>query len=66
MFKTKFLDGVFGVLSLVTLGGAAAPLLAGYICDTTGSYELAIVMGATLLFIGTGLSLILKPGRECL
>jgi len=66
-FGMKFHGSIYGMLDVGWgIGGAAAPLLAGYICDTTGSYELAIVMGATLLFIGTGLSLILKPGRECL
>ena len=61
MLGTKFLNSVFGVLSLVTLGGAIGLLLAGYVFDTRGSYGPAIVIGATLLFIAMGLSLILKP-----
>ncbi|MCD6600265.1 MAG: oxalate:formate antiporter, partial [Dehalococcoidia bacterium] len=42
------------------IGGAIGPLFAGYICDTTGSYELAIIIGATAFLIGAGLSLIVK------
>ena len=60
-FGTKFHGSIFGVLSLAALGGAIGPLLAGYIFDTRGSYELAIIIGAAALFIAMSLSLILKP-----
>ena len=61
-FGTKFLGSICGMLDVGWgIGGATGPLLAGYIFDTTGSYELAIIMGATLLFIAMGLSMMLKP-----
>ena len=45
------------------IGGAIGPLLAGYIFDTRGSYELAIIIGAVVLFIAMGLSFVIKaPG----
>jgi len=61
-FGTKFHGSIYGMLDVGWgIGGATAPLLAGYIFDTTGSYELAIIIGAVVLFIAMGLSLILKP-----
>jgi len=57
---TKFLGSIFGVLLLAALGGAIGPLLAGYIFDTRGSYELAIIIAAAVLFIAMSLSLIIK------
>jgi len=59
-FGTKFHGSIYGTLSLAALGGAIGPLLAGYIFDTTGTYELAIIIGAVVLFIAMGLSLIIK------
>ena len=59
-FGTKFHGSTFGLLSLAALGGAIGPLLAGYIFDTRGNYELAIIVGAVALFIAMGLSLVIK------
>lgn len=53
---------IFGVILFFgTVGGALGPLLAGYIFDTTGSYDLAFALLATLAFIGVLLVLSLRP-----
>jgi len=60
-FGTKFHGTIFGLLSVSSgIGGAIGPLLAGYIYDITGNYELAIIIGATTLFIAMGLSFVIK------
>lgn len=59
-FGTKFHGSIYGALSTANIVGAIGPFLAGYIHDTTGSYELAFIIAAALLFIAMGLSLIIK------
>jgi len=60
-FGTKFHGTIFGFISLSCgIGGSIGPLLAGYIFDTRGSYELAIIIAAVTLFIAMGLSLVIK------
>ena len=44
-----------------TIGGAAGPLLAGYIFDITGSYQLDFLICAILSIAGITLSLFLTP-----
>ncbi|GAH44826.1 unnamed protein product, partial [marine sediment metagenome] len=40
-------------------------LLAGYIFDITGSYDIAIIVGAAVLFVAAGCSFIIKaPGTS--
>ncbi len=53
---------IYGVLTLgFTSGAAIGPLLAGYIFDLTGSYQLAFLISAFLAVFGFGLTLLLKP-----
>jgi len=60
-FGVKFYGGILGLMEIaVGIGAATGPVLAGYIFDATGSYELAIIIGAVALFIAMGLSLIIK------
>ena len=60
-FGMKFHGIIFGTLMLATgIGGAIGPLLAGYISDTRGSYNIAIIIGAVVLFIASGCSLVMK------
>jgi len=60
-FGTKFHGSIYGMVAVGEgIGGAIGPLFAGYIYDTTGSYELAIMIGAAAFLIGTGLSLVVK------
>jgi len=57
----KFHGSIFGTLSLaVAIGGAVGPLLAGYIFDATGSYDIAVIVGAAALFIAAGCSFVIK------
>lgn len=59
-FGTKFHGSIFGALSMAHIAAATGPSLAGYIHDTTGSYELAIIIGAVASFIAMGLSLTMR------
>lgn len=60
-FGTKFHGTIYGTLMLATgIGGAIGPLLAGYIYDTRGSYNIAIIIGAVVLFIALGCSFVIK------
>ncbi len=47
-----------------TTGGAIGPLVAGYIFDVTGSYQLAFLIGAIISVIGLILILSIKPARR--
>jgi len=60
-FGTKFHGSIFGMLGIAAgIGGAIGPLLAGYIYDTRGSYDIAIVVGAVVLFIAIVFSFMIK------
>ena len=60
-FGMKFHGSIFGMLEIGWgIGAAIGSLLAGYIFDTRGSYELAFIIVAAVLFIAMGLSLIIK------
>ena len=56
---------IFGVaLSIATLGSACGPYIAGYIYDTTSSYNLDFMICSILLAIGIIISVLLKPSRH--
>ena len=60
-FGTKFHGRIFGMLAIgAGIGGAAGPLLAGYTFDITGSYNIAIIVSAVMLFIAVGCSFAIK------
>jgi len=64
-FGLKFLGSIYGILDASWgIGAGISPLLAGYIFDTTGSYQLSIIMGAVVIFITAGLASLLKPPEE--
>ncbi len=50
-----------GVTFVYTIGGAAGPVLAGYIFDVTGSYSLAFLICAVLVVIAILITLSLTP-----
>ena len=60
-FGEKFHGIIFGMASAVgVIGGAVGPLLGGHVFDTVGSYDIAIIIGAVVLFVAAGCSLVLK------
>jgi MFS family permease len=60
-FGTKYHGTIFGTMSLAPgIGGAIGPLLGGYVFDITGSYNIAIIAGAVILFIAASCSFALK------
>jgi len=60
-FGTKSHGTIFGMMMLAPgIGGAIGPLLGGYIFDTTGSYDVAIIIGAAVLFMAAACSFALK------
>jgi len=64
-FGLKFLGSIYGILDASWgIGAGISPLLAGYIFDTTGSYQLSIIIGAVVIFITAGLALLLKHPEE--
>jgi len=48
----------------LTIGGAIGPVVAGYIFDTTGSYNLAFLICASLSILGLILASLLKFGHR--
>ena len=59
-FGLKNYGAIYGFqYSVFSLGAGISPLLAGYIWDTTGNYNLALVGGAILLVVAVILSLTL-------
>ncbi len=55
---------IYGVLTLgFTSGAAIGPLLAGYIFDLTGSYQLAFLISAVIAVVGLISTVLLKPIR---
>jgi len=53
---------IFGVMGLgVTIGGAIAPFLTGYIFDVTGSYQVAFLVCAAIGIVGLVLTALLRP-----
>jgi MFS family permease len=64
-FGTKAHGSIFGMLGIgLGIGGAIGPLLAGYIYDVNGSYDVAIIAGAVVLFIALGCSFAIKAPYE--
>jgi len=60
-FGEKSYGSILGMLTIsLGIGGAIGPLLAGYVYDTTGSYNIAIIIGAVVLFSATACSLVIK------
>jgi len=60
-FGQKSHGSILGAISIsLGIGGSIGPLLAGYVYDTTGSYNIAIIIGAVVLFSATACSLIMK------
>ena len=56
---------IYGVMGLgFTAGGAVGPVMIGYICDVTGSYQPAFIVCAALGIIGLILMVILKPTKK--
>ena len=45
----------------ITIGGAIGPVLAGYIFDVTGSYNLAVIICIVLILVAWILTLLLRP-----
>ena len=53
---------IFGTVNFVgTVGGTIGPVMAGYIFDVTGSYQLGFIILATASVIGLILSTLLRP-----
>ena len=62
LFGLQSIGAIIGMEMLGTsLGGAAGPLLGGYVFDVTRSYNVAFLIGAIGLLIATALILLLKP-----
>jgi len=55
---------IFGTLDFgFTVGAAIGPLLAGYIFDVTGSYQVAFLVCAVIAVVGLMLTILLTPTK---
>jgi len=64
-FGTKAVGTLIGIAGVAWgLGGIVGPLLAGYIFDTTASYDVAFLTGSLLLIIGMIAAFFLKAPRK--
>ena len=65
VFGTGSHGVIFGVvLAFGTLGGAMGPLLAGYVFDVTGSYQMVFFTLAAVAMVGLVLISMLRPLKE--
>ena len=66
-FGTKAVGTLIGIAGVAWgLGGIVGPILAGYIFDTTASYNVAFLMGGLLMLVGVIAALFLKPPKSIL
>lgn len=64
LFGLKSLGSIFGGIALgLTIGGSIGPVLAGYIFDTTGSYQPAFLLCTAMGVIAVILTILLKPTK---
>jgi len=65
LFGTRSQGAIFGTVALSgTIGGAIGPLLAGWLFDINGSYQLAFLLCTALSIIALVLASLLKqPAR---
>lgn len=62
LFGLKSSGAILGFCGLLaTLGGGSGPLLAGYIFDVTGKYQMAFVVGLMVCIVGLVCTSVLKP-----
>lgn len=62
LFGLKSLGFIFGGIALgLTIGGSIGPVLAGYIFDTTGSYQSAFLLCTAMGVIAVILTIFLNP-----
>lgn len=65
LFGMKSHGVILGLINFTsTLGAAVGPLLAGYLFDSTGSYNIAFLLCLALAVAGTILAATLKPTRK--
>lgn len=65
LFGTRAHGAIFGIVYFAgNLGGASGPLLAGYVFDVTGSYQIAFWVITGLSFIGLLIISSLRPVRK--
>jgi MFS family permease len=56
---------IYGMVGLSwTAGGAVGPIVAGYMCDVIGDYQLAFLVSAVIGVLGLLLLLILRPTKK--
>jgi MFS family permease len=64
-FGTKAVGTLIGIAGVAWgLGGIVGPILAGYIFDTTASYNMAFLTGALLLLVGMVAAIFLKEPKS--
>jgi len=65
LFGMKSHGSIFGLVSCsFTIGSAIGPLLAGYLFDVNGSYQMAFLVCAGLGIVGVMMAAILRPTKK--
>lgn len=65
IFGLKAIGTIFGLATLgFTIGGAAGPLVTGYIFDLTGSYLTAFLLSAAIGLAGLASTALLRPTQR--
>jgi nitrate/nitrite transporter NarK len=63
-FGTRSFGTIMGLMSLIaTIGGLASPIVAGWIFDTTGSYQLAWWLFTIVTVPAIPLMLLARPPK---
>lgn len=64
-FGVASLGAILGTLwALLTIAAGVAPVIAGYIFDVTGSYDVALILFSVLALVGAILALLLPSSRN--
>ncbi len=65
IYGSRHLGAIFGAIILgVGIGGVSGPILAGYVFDSTGSYNIAFSVGAGMALVGAGLPFLITEKRR--
>jgi Sugar phosphate permease len=64
-FPGNSLATIFGTINAISMvGGVLGPLIGGFVWDTTGSYQIAFIIGASFWALAAILTLFLRPPRK--
>lgn len=63
MISDETLSQIFGAFTFIMMFGAVGPVIAGYIFDISGSYQMAFLTIVLVAFIGLFLTILLAKSE---